>query len=53
MTDSENTTSENGTDSSTEDTASQPAENLPDGSGSDNPNKGDTDRDTVSGGPAD
>ncbi|MFU8946510.1 hypothetical protein ACLRGF_07220 [Mycetocola zhadangensis] len=32
---------------------SQPAENLPDGSGSDNPNKGDTDRDTVSGGPAD
>jgi hypothetical protein len=31
----------------------QPAEELPDGSGSDNPNKGDTDRDTVSGGPAD
>ena len=31
----------------------QPAEDLPDGSGSDNPNKDDTDRDTVSGGPAD
>lgn len=37
----------------TEEAPSQPAENLPDGSGSDNPNKNDTDRDTVSGGPAD
>ena len=42
-------------DRSTHDEAEpkQPAADLPDGSGSDNPNKDDTDRDTVSGGPAD
>jgi hypothetical protein len=52
MTNSENTTPQSDSDA-TDEAPSQPAENLPDGSGSDNPNKDDTDRDTVSGGPAD
>lgn len=53
MTDHENAKSDDLSTANSEESPSQPAENLPDGSGSDNPNKGDTDRDTVSGGPAD